>query len=90
MDEQVLRKLLEQLHSELEHTQSVDEKGREMLRALGDDIRELLARSEANQAEIERTLLDRLEESISYLEVSHPTLTATLSKLLESLSNAGI
>lgn len=90
MDEPALRKLLEQLHTEIEHTQSVDEKGRELLRDLGSDIRELLARSEADQAQAQQSLLGRLEESISYLEVSHPTLTNTISKILESLSNAGI
>jgi hypothetical protein len=90
MDEQGLRTLLEQLHAEIEHTQSVDEKGRDVLRDLGSDIRELLARSEADQTQAEQSLLGRLEESISYLEVTHPTLTNTLSKILESLSNAGI
>lgn len=90
MDEQGLRTLLEQLHAEIEHTQSVDEKGRDLLRDLGSDIRELLARSEADQTPAGQSLLGRLEESISYLEVTHPTLTNTLSKILESLSNAGI
>ena len=90
MDEQGLRKLLEELHKEIEHTQSVDVKGREMLHDLTGDIRELLARSEEPSAQSRQSLLVRLEESISYLEVTHPTLTSTLSNLLESLSNAGI
>ena len=90
MDDNGLRNLLEQLHTEIEHTQQVDDKGREMLQDLSGDIRELLARSDGAQAPVQPSLLGRLEESISYLEVSHPTLTSTLSKLLESLSNAGI
>lgn len=90
MDEKSLRELLEQLHAEIEHTESVDEKGRKLLRDLGSDIRELLARSEEDQAQAQQSLLGRLDESISYLEATHPTLTNTLSKLLESLSNAGI
>ena len=89
MDDQGLRNLLEQLHKEIEHTQSVDQKGLELLRDLDVDIRDLLSRSVADQP-TEHTLLGRLEESISYLEVTHPTLTNTLSKILESLSNAGI
>jgi len=88
MDNNELRTMLEQLHGEIEHTESIDEKGRELLRELGDDIRELLERSEGGQAK--PSMLGRLEESISYLEVTHPTLTSTLSKLLEGLSNAGI
>ncbi|MEI7845564.1 MAG: DUF4404 family protein [Chloroflexota bacterium] len=90
MDEQGLRNLLEQLHKELENTQSVDQKGRDLLRDLDDDIRQLLSRSGADQPNTEQSLFGRLEESISYLEVTHPTLTNTLSKILESLSNAGI
>jgi len=90
MDNNELRTMLEQLHGEIEHTESVDEKGRELLREIGDDIRELLARSADEDAQAQDTLLRRLEDSISYLEVTHPVLTNTLSKLLEGLSNAGI
>ena len=90
MEEQDLRKLLEQLHAEIEHIHSVDDKGRELLRDLGNDINDLLDRSQEEPVEVEQSLLGRLEESISYLEVTHPTLTNTLSKILESLSNAGI
>lgn len=90
MDNQELRKLLEQLHSEIDQTDSVDEKGRELLQALGEDIRELLARSAEESSQAQPSMLERLETSISYLEVTHPTLTNTLSKLLETLSNAGI
>jgi hypothetical protein len=90
MDNQELRKLLEQLHSEIEHTESIDDKGRELLRDLTTDIGELLARSDGGQANDQASLLGRLEDSISYLEVTHPTLTQTLSRVLETLSNAGI
>jgi hypothetical protein len=90
MDEQGLRNLVEQLHKELENTQSVDQKGRDLLRDLDDDIHHLLSRSGADHPSTEQSLFGRLEESISYLEVTHPTLTNTLSKILESLSNAGI
>jgi len=90
MDNQELRKLLEQLDSEIEQTKSVDEKGRELLRDLATDITDLLARSDEGRAEPQTSLLGRLEDSISYLEVTHPTLTQTLARVLETLSNAGI
>jgi hypothetical protein len=90
MEEQELRKLLEQLHNEIEQTQSVDEKGRDLLQDLGSDIRELLARSGQDNIEARPSMLKRMEDSVSYLEVTHPTLTNTLSKILQSLSNAGI
>jgi len=90
MDEQELRKLLEQVHNEIENTKSVDDKGRELLHDIGADIRELLARSGEETLDAQPTMLKSLEDSISYLEITHPTLTNTLSKILESLSNAGI
>lgn len=91
MDNQELGKLLEQLHSEIENTESIDEEGRERLRDLATDIGDLLARSDDEQAQTQAaSLLERLEDSISYLEVTHPTLTQTLSRVLETLSNAGI
>ena len=47
MEEQELRKLLEQLHGEIEHTKTVDEKGLELLRHLETDIHALLERSKS-------------------------------------------
>jgi hypothetical protein len=86
-EDQELRKLLEQIRQELEHTESVDEKGRDLLHALDADIHELLERSEASQSP---SIPSRLEEAIAHFEVDHPSLTSALSQLLASLSNAGI
>ncbi len=90
MDDGDLRKLLEQLHGEIEHTETVDEKGRELLRHLGADIRELLDRSENEQVRPDASLVGRLEKTIDHFEVTHPTLSIIMSKVLETLSNAGI
>jgi hypothetical protein len=46
MNDQEIRKLLEQLHGEIDNIDTIDEKGRELLRDLGNDIDELLARSQ--------------------------------------------
>jgi hypothetical protein len=90
MNDPDLRKLLEQLHHEIEQTKTVDARGRELLSDLGTDIRELLERSENSPLQPRPTTIRRMEDSISYLEVTHPTLTTLLSKLLATLSNAGI
>jgi hypothetical protein len=90
MNDRELRKLLEQLGSEIEKTETVDEKGLELLRHLETDIRALLERSQGGHAQPHPTTLQRIEETISHLEITHPTLTITLSKILETLSNAGI
>ena len=83
-----LSKLLEQLHAELDHTEAVDDKGRELLRALNADIEKLLERSESGQSD--DSLLERLQESIDHFEVTHPALTSALSNIVSILNNAGI
>lgn len=90
MDDQNLRQLLEQLHTELKQTPIVDEKGRLLLESLLKDISELLERSEDDPILVKPSLLEQIEESINIVELEHPTLTSTLSNILESLSNAGI
>jgi hypothetical protein len=86
---QNLRDLLERLHSELEQTESVDEKGNEMLSHLDTDIRALLARS-GRKKESDEPVLERLQETKEHFETSHPSLTLTLSEMMTILSNAGI
>ncbi len=90
MDDQELRKLLEQVHAEIEKTHSLDDKGRELLRHLDTDIRGLLERSGDKSIEPGSSTLLRLEEALDHFESSHPTLTGQLSRLLEILSSSGI
>ena len=86
MSDRKLTKLLEQLHDELEKTQSVDEEGREMLVHLNDDIRKYIDPSE----EDDETVFERIQDAIDHFEVEHPVITAALSQILNTLSNAGI
>lgn len=90
MDDKKLRRLLEQLHAELEHTESLDDKGRDLLRRLDADIRGLLNRSQGDALQVQAPTLERLEKAINHLEITHPTLTMALSELLTTLNNAGI
>ena len=89
MTDNKLSTLLEQLHAELDSTEAVDEKGRELLRDLNADIQELLKRSDGEGAD-DNSLLERWQEYIDHFEVTHPTLTAALSHLMTALNNAGI
>jgi hypothetical protein len=90
MDDQDLRRFLEQLHQEIGRTQDVDDRGKELLRELEADVRELLAHSEDAIAPPHPSKLRHLEDTIHYLEVSHPALTAMMVEVLQTLSNAGI
>lgn len=92
MDDQELRNLLEKLHKEIERTPAMDEKGQQLLSDLGTDIRSLLDRSQSQQnvQQPHPTTVQRIEETIDYLEVTHPNLTTMLSELLATLTNSGI
>lgn len=88
MTDRKLTKLLEELHITLDATEAVDDKGRELLRALNEDIKELLERSD--DAQSDDSLLGRMQETMTYFERSHPEMASALSNLLTTLSNAGI
>jgi len=90
MNDQELCQLLEQLHREIEATNSVDAKERELLQDLEAEIRALLERCEAEQVQSHPLTVRRMEEAIEYMAVNHPTLTAMLSNMSAILSNAGV
>ena len=85
-----LRQKLEQLHDDIQNVDHVDDQGRALLRDVDGHIRDLLARSEKGGMQPKPGMTVGLEDAIRHFEVSHPTLTAALSDLLTSLSNAGI
>jgi hypothetical protein len=90
MDNKELQNLLQQLENEIKNTQSVDDKGRMLLNDLEEDIRKLLERSGESLVQLHPSLVQRLKDSLNHFEVTHPELTALISRLLDSLSNAGI
>ena len=90
MDDQEFQKLIEQLHAEIQNTRTVDEKGQELLTHLEADIRELIEKTGGYGVPVRPSTVRRLEESLDHFEVTHPSLTMLIGKLLDSLSNAGI
>jgi hypothetical protein len=90
METQKLRKLLEQLHSELKETETVDESGSELLHILMNDIRNILDKSVEEQSRQSSSLINQLKQAIVYFEESHPTLALTMKKVIDTLSNMGI
>jgi len=86
MTDQKLPELLQQLHDELERTKSIDDKGREMLVHLNEDIKKFIDPAE----EDDMSLFGRIQDAIDLFEVEHPAITAALSQVLNTLSNAGI
>ncbi|MGE5072429.1 MAG: DUF4404 family protein [Anaerolineae bacterium] len=90
MDDEELRRKLEQVHDDIANIDHVDERGRAILRDVDGHIRELLAVPETSEVPHQAGLNRGLENAIRHFEVTHPTLTEALSDLLTALSNAGI
>jgi len=90
MDDTELCQLLDQLHQEIGQIKSIGEKERALLKGLDADIRDLLERNETKPLETHPLIIQRLEDAVDALAVNHPTLTAILSNMLTTLSNAGV
>ena len=82
-----MRELLDRLHDEIAKADKVDEKGSALLRDLDGHIHELMERSDEKP---QAAVIENLENSVRHFEVTHPELTMAISRLLDTLSNAGI
>ncbi len=90
MDDRNLRDILERLRKEIENIGNLDETGKQLAGKIVEDIDALLNR-EGNIVSAPRSsITQRLEETVSHIEESHPELALTLSEFLNILSNAGI
>jgi hypothetical protein len=88
MPDQHLREMLEKLHAELKKAGSIDERSREMLRAVMDDIRAIVEPS-ADEAHPE-SLGQRLREAVDEFEETHPALTEAVGRVVDALAKMGI
>lgn len=82
MDEK-LRQSLEELHTELEQAQSLDDETRKLLQHLMQDIQSILRSSSPKQY---ASLDKRLRDAIQQLEESHPSLVLTIGRVLDHLA----
>lgn len=90
MDKTRLNETLQQLHAELESTQSVDEETREGLHHVMSDIQELLEHRGQPSAHRTLSLNERLQSALVELEVSHPNLALTLERVVDAFNEVGI
>lgn len=92
-DHQQKRQTLAELHAEFEKFETLDDGEREMVRHLIGDLQEMLDRSTQEDApplQPDPSSLDRMQQSVDVLELTHPTLTAAIRKALAVLNIAGI
>jgi predicted component of type VI protein secretion system len=89
MREQDLRQMLEQLHTELQHADTIDDQSRELLRSVLGDIEDLLERKQAQGTQPE-SLIERLRDAVRAFEKTHPTLTDAIGRMADTLAGMGI
>ena len=84
-----LRNALTQLHEEIEKTTFLDPKDEALLRELMGDIGDLLEASAAKRGGRE-SLGERLKDAIERFEDLHPTLTANIQRVADTLGRAAV
>jgi len=89
MRERDLRQLLEQLHAEIQVTDTIDDRSRELLRGVLGEIEDLLERKQ-KQGTRPESIIERLRGAVKSFEKTHPTLTEAIGKVADALSSIGI
>ncbi len=85
-----LQQLLEKLREEIESTDVLDETTRGQLQRLDQEIHDLLEKPDEGDADTSKSLSRPVENFITELEESHPTLTMTLGRIMDILNKMGI
>ena len=84
---QQLREHLEELQSELAGAAALDEESRKLIDSVLQDVQALLDHTEPAAS---HGLTERLRAATRQFEESHPTLSAAVGRVMDTLSNLGI
>ena len=87
--EEHLRQMLEQLHTELQRANTIDDRSRDLLRSVLSDIEDLLERNQKPGTEPE-SIIEQLREAVRAFETTHPTLTSAIGRVADALAGIGI
>ena len=90
MNKDQLNESLVKLRDELRSLPELDDASRETLRRLDGDIHRILDSSGDVPPAHHASLRESLEDSVQYLEASHPTITALMNRLIKAMSDMGI
>ena len=88
MEELNLQEQLEQLQRELANAEHLDSASRQRLEELHEEIEKALERSAGND-EYHR-LGRKLQDAYEHFEMSHPTLSAAITRVIDGLAAMGI
>jgi predicted nucleic acid-binding Zn-ribbon protein len=87
MNKNELRDSLDNLHKELEKSETLDTGARKQLEHIETELRGML---EAEASGRNESTIENLEHAIRQFEVTHPDLTMAIGHLLDILSQEGI
>ncbi len=87
--EKQLREHLEELHTELESADAMDERSKDLIDSVVRDIQKLLDR-EPGTSHQPQGLIERLRDATRHFEENHPDLSAAVGRVMNTLSNMGI
>ena len=90
MTKEELHHQLERLHEELQQIDSVDERGRQLLQTIINDIQKLIASGERSQKDVSDRLGEGLKDGIELFEASHPQATMLMAQVIDALQKMGI
>ena len=81
---------MEHLHREIEKIRPSDEREEKVIEKLRYDIDELIELSKENPENRDKSVIDRLYDSVAKFEVDYPEFTKALKQVLDLLSASGI
>jgi len=85
-----LNECLSGIQAELKKVDRVDDASRELLEKIDQDIHRIFGTTGEVPLEQHRTLMENLTKSVDRFQVSHPTLTLWMNRLIKALSDMGI
>jgi uncharacterized coiled-coil DUF342 family protein len=90
MKKKRLHKTIKELRAELEKTKPADDHVRGHIQRLLHEIDMLSGEAEDIPLHRYQQLLERLRESVKYFETSHLSLTLSVGRVIDALSNMGV
>ncbi len=90
MDNQQLRRTLEELHAELEQTESVDDETAAVLNELEQHIQSLLKRPDQELMSKHHGLTANLRSALASVGEMYPRLTLYIERVLDGFNEMGI
>lgn len=93
MNQNELREMLKQLHTELAEADQIDARSLELLNKVTQDVDRIIAGEAAELAashDEDLSYSDQVKGLVSSFEVRHPVVSSLLERLSDGLANLGI